>query len=370
MLKVMRRAASAPLDPPKHLGHGECDTFNKSVQLGLATNNPEILGRETIAMMRSLKIPPGELRGIGLQMGKLEKAGEALGQKKLDFSKMTGTETTQGSPKVKAQKPAIMPQTPVQSSKLTDVDRELVVGLPEDRSSNIFPGKTMEIRASQIDQDVFNELPPSIQQEIQQATTKTFVKVTPKRKKPSPKKNKSGQGMIGQSKLPMVSAEDLDTAVLAELPSTIRQEAISDAKREHAIAQAAKARHLAWAAEKAVRERKVNRTISLPDPPPKPTFQKVSELPELRNLISMWFQECRDEGPADEDVKLLGNYLQKVVLIEKDLRKAGAVVSWFLWCCRETNLAKEEWWDAGQRLGEYVNDACTERGVGKINFDT
>ena len=89
MLKVMRRAADAPLDPPKHLGHGLCDTFNKSVQLGVATNDAMILARETISMMKSLKIPPGELRGIGLQMGKLERVGETkleTGQKKLNFT--------------------------------------------------------------------------------------------------------------------------------------------------------------------------------------------------------------------------------------------------------------------------------------------
>ena len=195
------------------------------------------------------------------------------------------------------------------------------------------------------------------------------MKITPKKKRPSPKKAKS---MIpGQSKLPLsLSADDIDASVLAELPSTIREEVISNARREHALAQASKARHLAWAAEKAVRDRKVNRTVTIPDPPPKPTFQKVSELPDLRNLISQWFNELRDEGPAEEDVELLGTYLRKVVLIEKDLRKAEAVVNWFLWCCRETGSAMDEWWDAGQRLGDHVNVACKERGVGKLNFDT
>ena len=84
----------------------------------------------------------------------------------------------------------------------------------------------------------------------------------------------------------------------------------------------------------------------------------------------MWFRELRDEGPAEEDVELLGGYLKKVVLVEKDLRKAEAVVKWFLWCCRETGPAMDEWWDAGLRLGDSVNDACMERGVGRIDFDT
>ena len=71
-MKIMRRAADAPLDPPKHLGHGKCDTFNKSITLGVATNAKEILGREAISIMHGWGFPPGELRGIGVQVTKLE----------------------------------------------------------------------------------------------------------------------------------------------------------------------------------------------------------------------------------------------------------------------------------------------------------
>ncbi|RAL17288.1 putative DNA damage repair protein Mus42 [Aspergillus homomorphus CBS 101889] len=71
-LKVMRRAADAPLEAVKHLGHGKCDILNKSAMLGVATNASEILGKETVAMLRSFGISPGDLRGLGVQMTKLE----------------------------------------------------------------------------------------------------------------------------------------------------------------------------------------------------------------------------------------------------------------------------------------------------------
>ena len=376
MLKVMRRATDAPLDPPKHLGHGKCDTFNKSVQLGVSTNNAEVLAKETIAMMKSLRIPPGELRGIGLQMGKIERQGEVKlesGQRKLDFLKSVRTDTLHKSPEVKPQNlTSALPQTPVKASQFiapTQVDPEVLANLPEDIRLRIISRKPAQIQSSQIDEDVLKELPPSIQDELRQTYKQPMPKITPKKKKPSPRKAKAAS-MIGQSKLPMASPDDLDVSVLAELPSTIRKEVISNNRREYALARATKARHAAWAAEKAVRDRKVNRTITIPDPPPTPTFQKMSELPDLRNLISRWVEELRDEGPAEEDVELLGGYLRKVVLVEKDLRKAEAVVKWFLWCCRETGPAMDEWWQAGQRLGDFVNVACLERGVGRIVFDT
>ncbi|POS87207.1 hypothetical protein EPUL_001677, partial [Erysiphe pulchra] len=71
-LKIMRRSSGAPLDPPKHLGHGICDTFNKSVIFGVATSNAEIIGREAVSILRSYGFSPGDLRGLGVQMTKLE----------------------------------------------------------------------------------------------------------------------------------------------------------------------------------------------------------------------------------------------------------------------------------------------------------
>lgn len=71
-LKVMRRSLDAPLEPVKHLGHGKCDVFNKSVILGVASNTADLLGKEAVAMLRSLGISPGDLRGLGVQMTKLE----------------------------------------------------------------------------------------------------------------------------------------------------------------------------------------------------------------------------------------------------------------------------------------------------------
>ncbi|KAH8676826.1 hypothetical protein BGZ60DRAFT_483658 [Tricladium varicosporioides] len=71
-MKIMKKSANAPLDPPKHLGHGKCDTYNKSIILGVATNSADIIGREAISILRSYGFSPGELRGLGVQMTKLD----------------------------------------------------------------------------------------------------------------------------------------------------------------------------------------------------------------------------------------------------------------------------------------------------------
>ncbi|KAJ4397164.1 deoxycytidyl transferase [Gnomoniopsis smithogilvyi] len=71
-MKIMRRSLDAPLDPAKHLGHGKCDTFNKSSIFGVATHNAETIGKEAVSILRSFKFSPGDLRGLGVQLQKLE----------------------------------------------------------------------------------------------------------------------------------------------------------------------------------------------------------------------------------------------------------------------------------------------------------
>ncbi|RYP79634.1 hypothetical protein DL769_002873 [Monosporascus sp. CRB-8-3] len=94
-MKIMRRSPDAPLDPPKHLGHGKCDTFNKSVSFGVATHDYQVLGKEAVAILRSYKFSPGDLRGLGVQLTKLEPiktfiVGPDGSQKRLSFGPFRG----------------------------------------------------------------------------------------------------------------------------------------------------------------------------------------------------------------------------------------------------------------------------------------
>ena len=173
-MKIMRRAADAPLDPPKHLGHGKCDTFNKSVILGVATNAKEILGREAISIMHGWGFPPGELRGIGVQVTKLEPLKGTLefpspsSQKRLHFTTPSKKPTSnpldpieddlQSPPKPKsgAVHPAAITTAQASSEdeprKLlntlgtqfvlpSQVDPEVLAELPADIRSKLFPSK-------------------------------------------------------------------------------------------------------------------------------------------------------------------------------------------------------------------------------------
>ncbi|OSS53569.1 hypothetical protein B5807_00322 [Epicoccum nigrum] len=123
-MKIMRRAADAPIEPPKHLGHGKCDTFNKSLVLGVATNSKEILTKEATGILRGFGFSPGELRGIGVQMTKLEPMKSATdggadgSQRRLQFKMPSKPTSTRKGP-------ASIIETPVSSRRVhVDVPKE------------------------------------------------------------------------------------------------------------------------------------------------------------------------------------------------------------------------------------------------------
>ncbi|KAG8758172.1 deoxycytidyl transferase [Ceratobasidium sp. 423] len=82
-LKIMKRHPDAPKEAPKFMGHGKCETFNKTCSIsgprGLATNDPDIIGREAWKLLLSMRFDPSELRGIGIQIQKLDDAEKSIG---------------------------------------------------------------------------------------------------------------------------------------------------------------------------------------------------------------------------------------------------------------------------------------------------
>ncbi|XP_027854232.2 DNA repair protein Rev1 [Aphis gossypii] len=71
-LKLMIRNAEAPKESAKFLGHGFCDNITKSSSLTKSTSNSRIIFQVVNKIMNQLDIDPTELRGIGIQMNKLE----------------------------------------------------------------------------------------------------------------------------------------------------------------------------------------------------------------------------------------------------------------------------------------------------------
>ena len=212
-LKVMRRSSDAPLEPVKHLGHGKCDIFNKSVVLGIASNAKDVLGKEAVSMLRSFAISPGDLRGLGVQMTKLEplKSGETekpeSSQQQLNFKASPARKLVEHNP------------DPDDLDSPRKGDAELVARPPILNDSSQKPlniSGSQFILPSQPDPEVVAELPNDIRSRlISQAKRREDTRSTspcpPSRAQPP-------------AELPPQS--QLDPETLAALPEDVRAEVL------------------------------------------------------------------------------------------------------------------------------------------------
>lgn len=465
-LKIMRKSADAPLDPPKHLGHGKCDTFNKSVVLGVATNAGEVLGREAISIMHGWRFPPGELRGIGIQVTKLEPlkgpGGGVLesSQKRLQFTTPSSNRVSKQledpideveSPQ-KPRTPQVHPAAALTASKLSDsetatllntlgtqfvlptqVDPEVLAELPADIRSKFQSvskmsrpcnddrpvsaplsrphSPTLPLDAlpseSQLDQETLDALPADVRAEVlafykkspQKARTQAVLPQSPRKnrsvkiptkKLTTPTKKRTGLLSRGRPAKKLDSnstltqsnfvatrsnagteeTEEVSAEFLAALPEDIRLEILAQQRRERLMKRggidiAARKKAQRPAAAAPYRPRRLY--LEPRAPPPTFTGKKLSSLPDLRDAVSSWYEEFREEEPYSEDVDALVVYLRRVIVEEKDMSKAVSVVRWLDWVIDQGGGA-QFWADALKQVQEGVQLAVKERDLGKVVF--
>ena len=459
-LKLMRKAANVPLDPPKHLGHGPCDVFNKSSALGVATNDRDILSREAISMMKGFAFPPGELRGIGVQVTKLEPIRpmsklQDSSQRPLNFGTSTSKFPENPDDVIESpQKPVkgrIHPAAKLAASHQeidpkpslntlgtqfvlpSQIDPNVLAELPEDIRSKLAPQsgpvQTVDPRQQrlnfkdrshspapdgdpggppsepQLDPETLAALPDDLREEVL-----TFYHKSPQRANKQavlpqlPLKNRSvklgtkkavtpaekrggllfrgkGRGRLDSkstlTQSNFVSIRDaggtdsgeISPEFLAALPEDIRQEVIDQQRQE----RLKKRGGLDIAARKkaaATPAPPVARVLELSSKPPRPAFtsQKLTQLPELRETISAWVREFKDEEPNEEDVGDLSAYLKRVVVEERDMSKAISVVKWFDWLVGQRPESKRIWAKAVESVKEEIQMAVKQRGLGRVDL--
>ncbi|KAI3613187.1 dna polymerase iv [Moniliophthora roreri] len=159
-LKIMKRDSTAPVEPPKFLGHGACDVFNKQTSLagpnGRATSEPRVIGEHAWRMLKAFNFEPKELRGIGIQIQKLEPLlgdnSVEPGQGRLHFQK-------------------VQEDTPMRNDRRKVVDSYDHHEIPTTSRANVIPVVRKEMpdlpSFSQLDRTVFDALPDDIRKELE-----------------------------------------------------------------------------------------------------------------------------------------------------------------------------------------------------------
>ncbi|ETI19282.1 hypothetical protein G647_09114 [Cladophialophora carrionii CBS 160.54] len=319
-MKIMRKAADAGLDPPKNLGHGKCDTFNKSVVLGVATNDGAVIGKEAIAILRSYNFPPGELRGLGVQMQKLEPLKPSMAgpggfmdssQRRLQFKKPENPTPASPVPseqgkKASARTPRIKdavdpieevptPEKPKPNAAILGAaDAHPTIEEDDSLQKPLNVSGTQFVLPSQIDPAVLAELPADIRN-----------KLPPKQKSILDIMNKSVQPAlpsdepISRSVSPYPTDNDaalpnqsqLDPEILAALPPDVREEI------------------LAHYTQQGKRSGTPTHQSLLPQSPQKPRTLGVSKklvvTPSKKQKTASLFSKARSKQPADSSSTLI-----------------------------------------------------------------
>lgn len=430
-LKIMKRDPSAPVEGPKFMGHGICETFSKQTPLrsvnGRATSDPKDIGDHAWALLDSWGFDPKELRGIGIQIQKLDTPSASdttdAGQVKLPFqtrSSKTNVQENTGQDTLPV--PKIITEPPSQDDSLQN----------ENEAGPSCPLPPLDLPSfSQVDKNVFDALPDDVRKELEveyqrrsrspipaeQPTHDVRPKITVKgvnvkritqqlapknRTSVSPRKNTLFAKRDVPSYMRVSDAElrklDFDPDVFAALPVDLQREQVI-------LARHAKSGDL-------LQERKIikasNRAPSAPyrkKPPPQakhpePPLLKqqgvqpgeklyFAETGDVQAVIESWVKRFTEYPPKQKDVDYFSKFLvRNVESADTGMEKTIAVMKWWLillrrnWEVYERASCAEEnrdgssttenigraWWKAFWEVKAKVDTVARKRFGGSLSL--
>ncbi|XP_020807605.1 DNA repair protein REV1 [Drosophila serrata] len=178
-LKIMVRAAEAPVETSKYMGHGVCDIINKSSNLKHATDDINVITTMVLNLMKEADLPVHELRGLGIHLTKLEDVAEVKKENVLKemFMKITEKRTRDPiePPKKKPAPEITMPEVKIKQPRIVlemlktaaEAQKPLIAVQEENTGSNGGqPTPNAEVGPGGIDPDFLAELPDDLRREL------------------------------------------------------------------------------------------------------------------------------------------------------------------------------------------------------------
>ncbi|KAJ7118926.1 hypothetical protein C8R44DRAFT_841304 [Mycena epipterygia] len=426
-LKIMKRDPSAPVEPPKFMGHGACELFNRQTPLvgpgGKATSDAGVIGEHAWRILKSFNFDPRELRGIGIQIQKLEPLDGPVNtdsnQSRLPFkpSETIARLPPPIVPRVVLPAAAAGPSSDASLPAVEAVDRAVLDALPLDirqeleqawrrRSESPFPGRAP---------------PPPEQRESgpPRARSAAPPAMFPQRKSAPPTRvqqtgARHGAYVIDKNSLhpnrpanPFLRPTDADRAALnidpevwAALPRHLQREQLTAARLLMAggIPQVSGERVTL----------KPRKYVPPPDlfrqPPP---YAQYPERPKLRqqggrkgeklfftetddvqNVIEAWVHAFKKVPPNVKDIEFFAKFLVQSVDSERSsdtgVERAIAIVKWWLVLLRrywgdyehfenmgeeaEDSKVGEAWWKAFRDVKERIDIVARKKFGGRLSL--
>ena len=331
-LKIMVRSANAPEETAKFLGHGLCDSHSKGCTLSMMTNDHNVIKRETLLLMKMLKAEPKNLRGIGIQVSKLEKphVNDMKGQTKSIMSFLAKKDNKEPM----ASTSGAMTSSPIPGPSRIIESPGFAMPGPSRTStpstSRAGPSRTStpnhaDPNYDDIDEDILNELPEDIRLEIEQERAK----------------NRKNRQNLKQQDL---SYSQFDQSVLDALPPDLQEELKNQYKKPEQVVKPKSAFEMLMAKKqspipvKGKRGRKSKKNLNrvrpkflfnddpiedeeeeeIPEEPEVPELELngKSDLSDVRQLLRAWIKHC--PCPSKADVMQIVEFLKRKLLNQND----------------------------------------------------
>jgi hypothetical protein len=171
-IKVMMRAKGASEISKKFLGHGVADSKSKSMQLNAFTNDSSVIFKNSLNLLAALNIPAHELRGIGIQVSKLDEETNKQhlgGGKIMEMFKKMSENQDLNKPSTSRVKLEPLPKASLSPPKKKSRLLKKTLSGNNLSVADMFAVKKPPSHLSRmknIDPDVLNELPADIVEEI------------------------------------------------------------------------------------------------------------------------------------------------------------------------------------------------------------
>lgn len=366
------------------MGHGVCNVHNRSMPIASITGGPtddgDRIGAAILKLYQEQRFDPKELRGIGIQVQKLEPGKgsaeeRAPGQQMLSFAKQPAVpvDTTvlpppkSAAPKLKA----VAPPAPVSASPIVILDSSPTVVAP--------PVKRKAYKAAQpvkpgdIDPAIWDEMDAAIQDEYRGAWRLQGIAIPPHfrqskvtRASMSPAKARDRRGAslapseTGDGLDPKIfagiSAEDLDRLgftreQFAALPKDTRKSAIANLKVQKQLFKKAPDLRISQSPSGPQNQREI--TVDRPKRPEiKMGSSKIQgeDIGSVMDGITTWMDTASGRNPHPSELKVLKKYLRRCLDPASGgiggVQDAVRVLSWWRKVCRGKWQTKEHKDDA------------------------
>lgn len=238
-LKLMVRAKDAPIETAKFMGHGLCDYFTKSKNFIASVDDHQIITREVLSLWNQMQQKPEEIRGIGIQISRLEilknKSNTNCLVNFINKAKQSTSDTNLNNDSKKTL------EIPPKKSESKEMKIKQKPFFPESiqnkPNTTSFSENNIILPSQEIDDSILNELPEDIRKEIEASKTKKSNTVKGEKSKESSKALQTKQEMyfkekknLPKGKVELPPLQEVDMAVLVELPEDIRNEILNEYK--------------------------------------------------------------------------------------------------------------------------------------------